>query len=116
MVRFLPVALTLSRPAVRMVNSYGAAVRRAAPRAPHHYLTMIGVRPAYQGQGVASSLLAAVVDAADADPVSTGVALDTENEENVALYEHKGFVMTCRQVVDGMPVYSMFRPSGKARG
>ena len=113
MMRFLPVALSLSRTSVQMINRYSAAVRHAAPRAPHHYLTMIGVRETHQRQGMASALLAAVVDAADADPASTGVALDTENEENVALYEHKGFAMTSRQVVDGMPVYCMFRPGGK---
>lgn len=116
MMRLLPVAIALSRTSVQLVNRYGAAVRHAAPRTPHHYLTMIGVREPHRSQGMASALLAAIVEAADADPASTGVALDTENEENVALYEHKGFTITSRQFVDELPVYCMFRPGGDGRG
>jgi len=116
MLRFLPATVALPRACVEMVNRYGTAVRRAAPSEPHHYLTMIGVRETHQGQGMASALLAAVVVAADADPTSTGVALDTENEENVALYEHKGFAMTCLKLVDDLPVYCMFRPRRNGRG
>ncbi len=115
MLRFLPAALALPRSTVGTINRYGVAVRRAAPRAPHHYLSMLGVRPSHQGQGLASALLAAVVDVAEADPASTGVALDTENEDNVALYERRGFTVTSRSVVEGLPVWCMVRPTRRRK-
>ncbi len=46
-------------------------------------------------------------------PASAGIALDAEYEQNVALYEHKGFAIRSRERVDGMPVYCMTRPEGK---
>lgn len=113
--RYLPLAFTLPFRTLRWASRFGSVAHRAIPRVPHHYLTVIGVADAFRGQRLASALLTSVIDACNADPLSQGVALDTENEHNVALYEHKGFELISRHSVDGLPVFCMFRPRDDAR-
>ena len=57
----------------------------------HWYLTLIGVDPARQGQGVGSALLRPVMARADAAGVSC--YLETFAEANLAFYARHGFVV-----------------------
>jgi hypothetical protein len=43
-------------------------------------------------------------------PDSHGVALDTENPDNVPLYQRLGFVVTATVELDGARATAMFRP------
>ena len=56
---------------------------------PHWFLGPIGVDPMRQGEGFASKLMRPMLDRADAEGLP--VFLDTNTEENIALYEHFGF-------------------------
>ena len=47
----------------------------------------------------------------DDDTSSIGIGLDTENSNNVALYEHFGYKLTGTENLDGLTIYTMFRPS-----
>ena len=58
---------------------------------PHCYLQSIGVRPGYQGQGLASGLVRPFLDEADSRGISSYT--ETMTPSNVGLYEHFGF--TC---------------------
>jgi len=83
-----------------------------APRAPHHFLGVIGVRPANQGQGLAAVLLHELARMCDAHPESTGICLNTEDAGNVAFYEHMGYrVLARRRIDDGLETWCMFRAS-----
>lgn len=65
-------------------------------RQPHYYLEILGVAPQYRGQGFASKLLRPVLEHADAN--RRKCYLETQSQENVALYEHFGF-----EVVETIP-------------
>jgi ribosomal protein S18 acetylase RimI-like enzyme len=107
--RYLPVALSLPGAANRRLNRYGRDSRALAPRAPHHYLAMVGIRPDAQGTGLGSALLDDVVRLAQADPRSAGVGLDTENEANLAFYARHGFEPRGSFDVGSFTVHALFR-------
>ena len=56
---------------------------------PHCYLFFIGVDPRFQGQGYGGMLMRPILERLD----RKGMAcyLNTQNEENIGLYEHFGF-------------------------
>jgi ribosomal protein S18 acetylase RimI-like enzyme len=97
--RFVPVALRVGARASALLNRYWLRTREAAPRERHHYLALLGVAPHMQGQGIGKQLVHDAVERARAEG-SEVVALDTENQANVALYEHLGFVETQRLELD----------------
>lgn len=72
-------------------DAYGAATRRFTIDEPHLHLNMIGVVTAHQGTGLARRLVNAVESLSRADPLSTGVSLNTDDARNVPLYRHLGY-------------------------
>ena len=72
-------------------DRYGAATQSFTVATPHHHLSMIGVRRAHHGEGLARPLLDAVSQASATDTDSHGVSLTTELVKNVRLYEHFGY-------------------------
>ncbi len=103
MIRFLPVAVKLPWRTVRFLNIYMRKTRAEAPKTPHSYLTMIGVRPGAQGQGIGRHLLQDAIDR------GSDIALDTEANENVGLYEHWGFSLSRSIDVSGITAHCMVR-------
>ena len=88
------------------------AMGRVHPTEPHWYLPLIGVEPAFQGNGYGSALLNRVLQECDRDGLPA--YLEATSERNIALYERHGFrclepvrVGTCP------PITPMWRaPSG----
>lgn len=110
LVRFVPVAVRLGARRTVRLNAYLLRTRAVAPRAPHHYLAMIGVAPDQQRRGRGQQLLHEIIARAARVPASHGVALDTENPDNVPLYRRLGFVVTATVELDGARATAMFRP------
>ena len=75
----------------------------------HWYIKAIGVAPKYQGQGFGSRLIKPMLSRIDEEELPC--YLDTNNEENVALYERFGFNVVKRYVIPGSDVinWSMIR-------
>ena len=73
---------------------------------------MIGVHPEAQGRGYGRMLLDAVQALSEGHSTSTGVALDTENPENVPIYEHCGYRVIAETNLEGVPIWCMLRPNG----
>ncbi len=94
LIRFLPLAVRLGPRTARHLNDYSRISRAAAPTEPHHYLAMVGVAANHQGAGHGRRLVEQVKQLARLHPGSTGVALDTENPDNVTLYGRMGFRLT----------------------
>jgi hypothetical protein len=46
----------------------------------------------------------------DEDITSMGIGLDTENPDNISLYEHFGYRLVATEKLDDMMIYIMFRP------
>ena len=113
--RYVPVSLRLgSRPSKRL-NDYFRDTRAAAPRAPHHYLAMVGVRSDRQGLGFGRRLVEDAIAQARSHARSIGLALDTENPDNVRIYARWGFVEGEVVALDDLRAYTMFRPREAAR-
>ena len=62
------------------------------PRAPHHYLRVIGCDPDKQGRGVGSALLAPAL--ARCDERGEPAYLESSNERNLPFYRRHGFEVT----------------------
>lgn len=107
-VRLIPLFFQLSGQTLSLLNSYMRVTRSSAPSFTHHYLIMIGVSPEEQGKGIGKSLLQHLLNKVKTDKKSRGIALDTENKENVNLYRRFGFTLSKEAQMGNIPVYCMF--------
>ena len=83
-----------------------------APSQPHHYLSVIGIHPKFQGRGLSRLLLDATHKMSESHPKSTGVCLDTTNSVNIPFYEHFGYHMVSKDKLDDtVDIWFMFRPN-----
>jgi ribosomal protein S18 acetylase RimI-like enzyme len=69
---------------------------------PHCYLFFIGVDPSYQGKGYAARLLRPMLERLDREQIPC--YLNTQNEENVRLYEHFGFKVIDKVTIPGSDI------------
>jgi ribosomal protein S18 acetylase RimI-like enzyme len=83
-------------------SEYIDALHREHVSGTHTYLFFIGVDPAYQGKGYASRLIRPMLSRLDRAGVSC--YLVTQNERNVALYEHYGFAVVGHTSIPGTEV------------
>ena len=76
---------------------------------PYIYLQIIGVAPAFQGQGFGGQLLRALIEKSEQTGIS--LYLETETEANVSLYEHFGFTVIKKIVLPiiDLPMWEMTR-------
>jgi ribosomal protein S18 acetylase RimI-like enzyme len=82
---------------------------------PYIYLQVIGVAPAFQGQGFAGKLLRALIE--EGEQAGVSLYLETETEANVSLYEHFGFTVIKKitlPIID-LPMWEMVRDVSKER-
>ena len=77
--------------------------RRLVPY-PHWYLQIIGVDPAYQGQGFSSRLLRPVLERIDRERMLC--YLETNAEKNVTIYRRFGFEVVSEDKMPGTEVTS----------
>lgn len=94
------------------MGAYGRYVdalhRRLVPY-PHWYLEIIGVDPAYHGQGFSSRLVRPVLERIDRERMPC--FLETSSSKNVAIYRRFGFEVISEHRVSGTEVtsYAMLR-------
>lgn len=93
-----------------MLNSYMRLTSRHRPKEKHYYLTCLGVSPEFVGKKIGKKMLDTILRIVDEDSTSTGIGLDTENPDNIALYEHFGYRLIATENLDGINIYIMFRP------
>ena len=68
---------------------YAEALHHREMPDPHWYVMVLGVAPAFQGQGYARSLMQPLFDRADLEGLPC--YLETTQPKNVGLYERFGF-------------------------
>lgn len=68
----------------------------------HYYLSVLGLRPEVQGQGLATPLITPMLEQADRD--RKACYLDTHKEINLNLYRHYGFKVVDQDVMKGSSV------------
>jgi GNAT superfamily N-acetyltransferase len=80
------------------------------PDGPHWYLPLIGVDPAFQGQGHGSALMAYALERCDRDHVPA--YLESTNPRNIPMYRRHGFeILGTIQVGSSPPMVPMLRPA-----
>ncbi len=92
------------------LDRYGEISELMQPDEPHIFVMTIGVAPAVQRQGIGRRLLDAIAARSERTEESCGVGLDTENPINVPWYESQGFRVHATAQMDGVTIWSMFRP------
>ncbi len=83
---------------ITRLDRAGDRLHEQAISGPHWFLIVLGVDPAYQGQGIGGALMQPMLEAAG----RAGLAcfLDTNNEKNLAFYGRHGFEITGRERPD----------------
>jgi GNAT superfamily N-acetyltransferase len=112
----IPVQLGILLKTVTRTGVYGlgrwltwlSRIDKQHPKSPHYYLEFIGVDPAWQGNGLGSSILHHLVSKADQDRV--GCFLETGNPRNVPLYQRFGFQTVAEEEIIGVHAWFMWRP------
>jgi ribosomal protein S18 acetylase RimI-like enzyme len=94
---------------MRACGRYGDELHRRLVPYPHWYLQMIGVDPAYQGQGFSSRLLRPVLERIDREQMPC--YLETNARKNVAIYRRFGFEVLSEDKMPGTEVttFAMLR-------
>jgi GNAT superfamily N-acetyltransferase len=88
---------------------YKQALAAVCPADPHWYLGVLATHPAHQRKGLASAVLAPVLDEADRDGLAC--CLETSTEANRRFYERRGFIEPTDVVIpDGPPTWWLRRP------
>jgi len=100
--------------AMERMEHLSSIVDASRPPEPHYFLGVIGTHPAARGMGCARLLMDCIHALSESHPDSIGVALDTENPNNVAFYNHFGYHVLSEHNVDGIKLWVMFRPNGAA--
>jgi len=97
-------------------DTFGRVAGSFVVEPDHLHLNMVGVRPEAQGRGIGRALLDAVHDLSASHPESAGVALSTEVESKLPLYEHFGYeVLGSARVDDAFTTWALYRPDGDGR-
>jgi GNAT superfamily N-acetyltransferase len=83
------------------LNDYDTAVHAVKDTGPFWYLGILATHPAHQGQGLASAVMAPVLQQADADRLPC--CLETSTPQNRAFYQRRGFTQAVQVDLPGAP-------------
>lgn len=105
---------------VRSLGRFAAMYRYIAPledqhvAGPHWQLMFLGIDPPHQGKGLGGSLIAPVLERADAEGLPC--YLDSGNPRNLSFYHRYGFEVAEEvQIPEGPRVWAMVRQSSTGR-
>ena len=103
----LSVLFRFGRQGASRMQAYGRYIdnmhRKLVPY-PHWYLQIIGVDPAYQGQGFSSQLVRPMLECIDREHLPC--FLETNTEKNVAIYQRFGFGVVSVDKIPGTELMS----------
>jgi GNAT superfamily N-acetyltransferase len=83
------------------LNAYNDAVAAASPAEPYWYLGVLATEPAWQRRGLATAVVAPILE--EADRGGLACCLETSTDENRRFYERKGFTQATDVVLPGGP-------------
>ena len=89
----------------RYVGDHLNSLRHRDVPTPHWYLSVLGVDPVSQGQGIGGDLLRPILD--EAEDTGTRCYLETFTEKNVAFYRRFGFEVVVHESdnANGIPAF-----------
>lgn len=103
--RFVPALFSLGVRSARRLNEYFVRTR-ATLSSDTAYLALLAVDPSAQGRGFGGEMIRDTLALASA-MCAKAIGLDTENKQNVALYERYGFALDRELALDSMRVFVM---------
>jgi GNAT superfamily N-acetyltransferase len=104
-----PYRAQAGEPAWLRLAEYERAVDAARPSTPYWYLGVLATRPDRQGAGLASSVMAPILEKADRDGFAC--CLETSTVGNKAFYGRRGFTeATDVLIAAGPPTWWLRRP------
>lgn len=103
----LKLAFYIPIKSLNFLSRYDAATMKQRPREKHFYLTMIGVSPEKQGQGIGKMVISTIHKMVTDDPEVSSICLDTENLKNVLYYEHLGYSLIHEAKISSISIYCM---------
>ena len=98
---------------IRVTHRWGRVYDELAerhPLEPHWYLSTLGIRPEFQGRGLASGLLDCWLR--EVDGSEFGAYLETDHPESLSFYLKRGFRICEECHVFGVPIWRMSRVPG----
>ena len=92
-----------------LINDFCETIRKRNAPPDYWYLEFIGIAPEFQGKGYASSLIKPMLARLDKEHLPC--YLETENEDNVALYRRYGFELMEEASIpgSGLKLWAMLR-------
>jgi ribosomal protein S18 acetylase RimI-like enzyme len=102
-----PKMLRAAGTALPRVSRMASARARHDPRELHWHIGPLGVHPDHQRRGIGKALLAAFLNMSDEQAMSA--FLETDVDENVALYGRFGFAVTASEDILGVNTRFMSR-------
>jgi GNAT superfamily N-acetyltransferase len=81
--------------------TYNEAVAAASPEDPHWYLGVLATHPQRQRHGLATAVLAPILD--EADRLGFACCLETSTADNRRFYERRGFTQATDILLPGGP-------------
>ncbi len=95
--------------AIQRQEAYSDLVDRHRPPESHYFVGVLGVDPEAWGRGFGRRLLDEAHRISNADPISQGVWLDTENPKNVDFYKHLGYQVVAEVPLDQLTIWCLYR-------
>lgn len=92
---------------LNFLSKYDKITLEHRPNKDHYYLTMIGVNPQKQGQGIGKKVIETIHQLVKDDAKAASICLDTENYANVVYYKYLGYVLTHQEKIDDLTIYCM---------
>lgn len=103
----LKLAFYIPIKSLNFLSRYDATTIKQRPRDKHYYLTMIGVSPEKQGQGIGEMVINNIHKMVIDNPESSIICLDTENFRNVSYYERVGYSLIHEVKISNVSIYCM---------
>ena len=103
---FIKLVMSAGIRSIIRAIQYDFAQSKHRPDKSHYYIVCIGVHPDYQGQGYGKKLIEHTHRLSETHPTSAGTGLDTENPNNVALYEHLGYKVVETNNIHGLDMWN----------
>lgn len=101
----------LGKDAFGRMDAFETVSDRIEPKYPHYFLGMIGVKPAFQGQGHAAALIEEFRSLSAADRHSQAVVLSTEDPNNLPFYQKMGFRIVADAEVGELHTWCLALPT-----
>lgn len=107
----MKMTLTAGFEGTRRFIQYYNDVQNSLPNKHHRMVSLIGIHPEFQKQGLGRMLMEAIHEQTDNDQHSIGLFLDTGNNRYLEFYRSLDYQRFSEIPVGGLKEYVLFRPN-----